>query len=44
NGQWDKLKILDKDDISGFSSEELEFNSISYGLQAYQEYRAACKL
>ncbi|CAG8631944.1 1138_t:CDS:2 [Funneliformis caledonium] len=43
-GQWDKLKILNKDDISRFSSEELEFNSVSYGLQAYKEYRAACKI
>ncbi|CAI2168919.1 16412_t:CDS:2, partial [Funneliformis geosporum] len=43
-GQWNKLKSLKKDNIGGLSSEYLELNSVNYGLQAYQEYRAACKI
>ncbi|POG62324.1 hypothetical protein GLOIN_2v1697202, partial [Rhizophagus irregularis DAOM 181602=DAOM 197198] len=43
-GQWDKLKVLKKDEIKEFSSEELENFSVSNGILAYQEYRAACKI
>ncbi|CAG8622339.1 15297_t:CDS:1 [Funneliformis mosseae] len=43
-GQWDKLKLLKKDEICKFSSEELERSSVNYGLLAYQEYRMACKI
>ncbi|CAG8473286.1 3086_t:CDS:2 [Funneliformis caledonium] len=43
-GQWDKLKLLKKDEICKFSSEELEHSSVNYGLLAYQEYRMACKI
>ncbi|PKY50104.1 hypothetical protein RhiirA4_406124, partial [Rhizophagus irregularis] len=43
-GQWDKLKVLKKDEIKEFSSEELENFSVSNGRLAYQEYRAACKI
>ncbi|RGB34886.1 hypothetical protein C1646_759988, partial [Rhizophagus diaphanus] len=43
-GQWDKLKVLNKDEIKEFSSEELEYFSASNGKLAYQEYRAACKI
>ncbi|RIA92663.1 hypothetical protein C1645_820402 [Glomus cerebriforme] len=43
-GQWDKLKILEKEDIEEFSSEKLNLFSIDNGILAYQEYRAACKI
>ncbi|CAG8557250.1 14643_t:CDS:2 [Funneliformis mosseae] len=43
-GQWDKLKTLKKDDISGLTSKDLEYNSVTYGLLAYREYRDACKI
>ncbi|CAB4399800.1 unnamed protein product [Rhizophagus irregularis] len=43
-GQWNKLKVLKKDEIKEFSSEELENFSVSNGILAYQEYRAACKI
>ncbi|CAG8482578.1 12346_t:CDS:1 [Acaulospora morrowiae] len=43
-GQWNKLKILDTDDVKGSSSAELEHFSIGHGELAYYEYRAACKI
>jgi hypothetical protein len=42
--QWDKLKLLKKERLIGIPSEELKRNSTDYGLLAYEEYRAACKL
>ncbi|CAG8689901.1 2822_t:CDS:2, partial [Acaulospora morrowiae] len=42
-GQWNKLKIINIDDIRGFSSEKLERLSIDYGILAYNEYREACQ-
>jgi hypothetical protein len=41
--QWDKLKYLKKD-LREITSEELKRYSTDYGLKAYEEYRAACKL
>jgi len=41
--QWDKLKLLKKENFNGILSEELKKLSISYGELAYQHYRAACK-
>ncbi|RIA80001.1 hypothetical protein C1645_810615 [Glomus cerebriforme] len=43
-GQWEKLKLLKKEDIKEYSSEELENFSLEKGELAYQEYRAACKI
>ncbi|RIA98080.1 hypothetical protein C1645_186170 [Glomus cerebriforme] len=43
-GQWDKLKILEKEDVEEFSSEKLKLFGVDYGILAYQEYRAACKI
>ncbi|RIA88532.1 hypothetical protein C1645_852479 [Glomus cerebriforme] len=43
-GQWEKLKLLKKDDIKESSSKELENFSLEKGELAYQEYRAACKI
>ncbi|GBB94404.1 hypothetical protein RclHR1_02350003 [Rhizophagus clarus] len=42
--KWDKLKVLKKDEIKEFSSEELNNLSVENGILAYQEYRAACKI
>jgi hypothetical protein len=42
--QWDKLKLLKEENLREMPSEELKRNSIYYGLKAYEEYRAACKL
>ncbi|GBC04525.1 hypothetical protein RclHR1_05710008 [Rhizophagus clarus] len=43
-GQWDKLKVLKKDEIKEFSPEELENISIENGILACREYRAACRI
>ncbi|RIA93787.1 hypothetical protein C1645_873892 [Glomus cerebriforme] len=43
-GKWEKLKTLKKEDIEGFSSEELENLCVEKGELAYQEYRAACQI
>ncbi|CAG8505931.1 11268_t:CDS:2 [Gigaspora rosea] len=42
-GQWNKLKVLKKDDIKELSSEVLKQNSMLMGEMAYHQYRAACK-
>src|SRR5581483_7091661 len=41
--QWDKLKLLKKEDIKD-EEHELERCSNSYGILAYREYQAACKV
>jgi patatin-like phospholipase/acyl hydrolase len=43
-GQWDKLKVLSKEDIEELSSDELKIFCMNNGILAYQEYRAACKI
>ncbi|CAG8797809.1 1431_t:CDS:1, partial [Gigaspora rosea] len=43
-GQWNKLKILKKEDIKELSSELLKQNSMHNGEMAYYQYRAACKI
>ncbi|CAG8647337.1 12471_t:CDS:2, partial [Gigaspora rosea] len=43
-GQWNKLKILKKDDIEELSSELLKQNSMLMGELAYNQYREACKI
>ncbi|PKB98983.1 hypothetical protein RhiirA5_366693, partial [Rhizophagus irregularis] len=43
-GQWDKLKVLNKDDIEKLSPDELKIVGIDNGILAYQEYRAACRI
>ncbi|CAI2173691.1 10987_t:CDS:1 [Funneliformis geosporum] len=43
-GQWNNLKLLNKEDIKDLSSEELKRHSVNHGLFAYNEYRAACKI
>ncbi|CAG8758330.1 3357_t:CDS:2, partial [Dentiscutata erythropus] len=43
-GQWDKLKVLKKDDIKELSSELLKQNSMHMGELAFYQYRAACKI
>ena len=40
-GQWDKLKLLNKEDIK---DNDLKRSSEVTGILAYQEYRAACKI
>ncbi|PKY50150.1 hypothetical protein RhiirA4_446204, partial [Rhizophagus irregularis] len=42
-GQWDKLKVLNKDDIGELSPDKLKISCTDNGMLAYQEYRAACK-
>ncbi|PKK67527.1 hypothetical protein RhiirC2_751588, partial [Rhizophagus irregularis] len=42
-GQWDKLKVLNKDDIEELSPDKLKISCMDNGMLAYQEYRAACK-
>ncbi|CAG8549615.1 7430_t:CDS:1, partial [Dentiscutata erythropus] len=39
-----KLKILNREDINEIPNTELRHISVSYGLLAYGEYRAACKV
>ncbi|CAG8484635.1 4668_t:CDS:1 [Funneliformis mosseae] len=43
-GQLNNLKLLNKDDIKELTSEGLKRHSVNYGLLAYKEYRAACKI
>ncbi|GBC52328.2 patatin [Rhizophagus irregularis DAOM 181602=DAOM 197198] len=43
-GQWDKLKVLNKDDVEKLSPDELKIVGIDNGILAYQEYRAACRI
>ncbi|KAF0427120.1 hypothetical protein F8M41_006107 [Gigaspora margarita] len=43
-GQWNKLKLLKKDDIKELSSELLKQNSMLMGELAYHQYQAACKI
>ncbi|GBC52327.2 patatin [Rhizophagus irregularis DAOM 181602=DAOM 197198] len=43
-GQWNKLRVLHRDKIKEFSSEELKIFCIDNGMLAYQEYRSACKI
>ncbi|CAB4472607.1 unnamed protein product [Rhizophagus irregularis] len=42
-GQWDKLKVLNKDDVEELSPDKLKISCMDNGMLAYQEYRAACK-
>ncbi|CAG8443827.1 3609_t:CDS:2 [Acaulospora colombiana] len=44
NEQWNKLKILKKEDIDIHSSKKLKSLSVPNGDLAYYEYRAACKI
>ncbi|CAG8460495.1 11616_t:CDS:2 [Gigaspora rosea] len=41
---WNKLKVLKKDDLMKFSDQELKNKSIYMAGLAYQQYRAACKI
>jgi hypothetical protein len=41
---WNKLKLLKKESLREIPSEKLKRYSTTYGLLAYEEYRAACKL
>ena len=43
-GQWDKLKLLNKEDIKNYKRDELEHHSMTHGILACQEYQAACKI
>jgi hypothetical protein len=43
-GQWDKLKVLSKEDIEELSSDKLKIFCMDNGILAYQEYRADCKI
>ncbi|CAB5348483.1 unnamed protein product [Rhizophagus irregularis] len=43
-GQWEELKLLNKDDIKEIPSEKLKNFVVDNGILAYQEYRAACKV
>jgi hypothetical protein len=42
--QWDKLKLLKKEDLEEIPSEKLQCASIDNAKLAYEEYRATCKL
>ncbi|CAG8690299.1 2689_t:CDS:2, partial [Gigaspora rosea] len=43
-GQWNKLKVLKKDNIKEFPSELLKHRSMLMGELAYQQYRSACTI
>jgi hypothetical protein len=43
-GRWENLKLLDENDIKEIPSEKLKLFVVDYGMLAYQEYRAACKI
>ncbi|CAG8686638.1 11744_t:CDS:1, partial [Cetraspora pellucida] len=42
--EWDRLRLLKKEDIEEFNPEELKNFSVATGILAYQEYRAACQI
>ncbi|CAG8446649.1 24071_t:CDS:1 [Dentiscutata erythropus] len=42
--EWDKLKLVKKNDIEELNPEELKNLSVATGKLAYQEYRAACQI
>ncbi|CAG8786210.1 8483_t:CDS:1, partial [Racocetra persica] len=44
NNNWNKLKILNKDDVKEIPRGELKRLSIFYGKLAHEDYRAACKI
>ncbi|CAG8673080.1 6581_t:CDS:2 [Racocetra fulgida] len=44
NNNWNKLKILNKDDVKEVPRRELKLLSVYYGKLAHEDYRAACKV
>ncbi|CAG8617505.1 4156_t:CDS:1, partial [Scutellospora calospora] len=41
---WNRLKVFDKEDIKEIPSTDLKRLSVTSGMLAYEEYRAACKV